>query len=883
MARAVEGRGQHVNDDLLGEGRGVHDHGVHAAGFSDQRGRTALRIQTGGDVALQQGGHFGRTGKHHAAHAVIGGQFGADRFTAPWQQLHHARRYARFQQNVNALGGNQRGLLCRFCQHAVACGQRCGNLAGEDRQREVPRADTHHRAERTVGFVVEIIAHLTGVVVQEVDRLAHFGDGVAEGFTRFTHQNADQLLHLIFHQHRRAFQNGGTLLRRSGKPDWRVVHRALQGLLHFRFRGFAHVADDILRLCRVDHRLHFTVFNGLLKDRFGLPLLQCAVKQGGRERRQTVFVGEIQTRRVDATCTIQLARQGNLRMRQTNLAFLRRHLLNGLYRVGHQFVQRQGGIGDAVNEGGVRPVLQQTTHQVGQQGFVCPNRGINTARTVQLAVRHFTGHLLVQRFTHAVQALELVLAWIVVLTREAVDRRQGMGVVGGELRINQVRHAEQLFRTGEVRDVGVNLAGIDRITFQTFHLGAFDFAVPVGAFYQADHQAATATACQVNQVINDERAAFLVGLDDETNPVPARQLRLEAQFFQQIEGDLQTVRLFGVDVDADVILARQQGQGLQARVEFFHHPVVLRAAVARVQGGKLDRDAWPFINTATVGRFTDGVDRLLVRDHVGLRVGGGQRRFTQHIVGVAEAFIFQLAGVRQRFGNGFPGDELLAHQAHRHVHALADQRLAALADDAVQGARQVGFVMGGDQLAGEQQAPGGGVNEQGRAAANVGVPVAVADFVADQGIAGGFIRNTQQRFRQTHQRHAFLRGEGELLQQPLHHTGASAGGFLITQLVGELICQAVRLSGNGFRQARLLQQHRHGVGFGTAIGAGNGGAADGLRQDLLGKFQERLVILFNGRRGLFAFVRCARQQGRQLRQTFFTLQSFQIVKNRLLD
>ena len=93
----------------------------------------------------------------------------------------------------------------------------------------------------------------------------------------------------------------------------------------------------------------------------------------------------------------------------------------------------------------------------------------------------------------------------------------------------------------------------------------------------------------------------------------------------------------------------------------------------------------------------------------------------------------------------------------------------------------------------------------------------------------------------------------------------------------------MRLSGNGFRQARLLQQHRHGVGFGTAVGAGNGGAADGLRQDLLGKFEERLVVLLNGRRGFFAFVRCARQQGRQLRQTFFTLQSFQIVKNRLLD
>ena len=284
------------------------------------------------------------------------------------------------------------------------------------------------------------------------------------------------------------------------------------------------------------------------------------------------------------------------------------------------------------------------------------------------------------------QALEFVLARVVVLTRQAVDRRQGVGVVGGELRINQVRHAKQLFRAGEVRDVGIDLAGIDRITFQPFHLGAFDFAVPVGPFHQADHQATAAAAGQVNQVINDERAAFLVGLDNETNPVPARQLRLEAQFFQQIEGDLQTVGLFGVDVDADVILARQQGQGLQARVELFHHPVVLRAAVTRVQGGELNRDARAFINTATVGRFTDGVDRLLVRDHVGLRVGGGQRRFAEHVVRIAETFIFQLAGVRQRFGNGFSGHKLFAHQTHRHIHAFADQRLAALTDNAVQGA-----------------------------------------------------------------------------------------------------------------------------------------------------------------------------------------------------
>ncbi|MNV07662.1 hypothetical protein D3C71_981050 [compost metagenome] len=125
------------------------------------------------------------------------------------------------------------------------------------------------------------------------------------------------------------------------------------------------------------------------------------------------------------------------------------------------------------------------------------------------------------------------------------------------------------------------------------------------------------------------------------------------------------------------------------------------------------------------------MDRLLVRDHVRLCVGGGQGRFTEHVVGVAEAFVFELAGVGQRFGDGFAGDELFAHQAHRHVHAFADQRFAALTDNAVQRAGEVGFVVGRDQFAGKQQAPGGGIDEQRRATANVRVPVAVADFVAN--------------------------------------------------------------------------------------------------------------------------------------------------------
>ncbi|MNF92002.1 hypothetical protein D3C84_746300 [compost metagenome] len=74
------------------------------------------------------------------------------------------------------------------------------------------------------------------------------------------------------------------------------------------------------------------------------------------------------------------------------------------------------------------------------------------------------------------------------------------------------------------------------------------------------------------------------------------------------------------------------------------------------------------------------MDGLLVGGEIALGILLGQGRLAQHVVGVAEALALGAAGVGQRLGDGLAGDELLAHQPHRHVDALADQRLAALAD-----------------------------------------------------------------------------------------------------------------------------------------------------------------------------------------------------------
>src|SRR5690606_27569487 len=98
-----------------------------------------------------------------------------------------------------------------------------------------------------------------------------------------------------------------------------------------------------------------------------------------------------------------------------------------------------------------------------QQCFVGADRSVHTTRTVQLAIGDFAYNLLVKRLTHAVETLEFVLTGVIVLTGNVVNGRQSVGVVRGELWVDDFRHRQQFARTGNVGNVGVHLAGVDRI------------------------------------------------------------------------------------------------------------------------------------------------------------------------------------------------------------------------------------------------------------------------------------------------------------------------------------------------------------------------------------------------------------------------------------
>ena len=71
-------------------------------------------------------------------------------------------------------------------------------------------------------------------------------------------------------------------------------------------------------------------------------------------------------------------------------------------------------IRDPIHKRRVRAVLKQAPHEIREQRFVRADRRIHATRPVEFVA---AGDFFVQRFAHAVQALELVLAGIIVAHR----------------------------------------------------------------------------------------------------------------------------------------------------------------------------------------------------------------------------------------------------------------------------------------------------------------------------------------------------------------------------------------------------------------------------------------------------------------------------------
>ena len=123
-------------------------------------------------------------------------------------------------QQRDGRGRDERGLFGGFRQHRIARGERGGDLADEDRQREIPRCDAHQRAARC--RVGKLAPSLRCVVAAKIGRFADFSLGVRERLAGFAHCQRKQCAALLLEQIGGGFQTGRALGGGGTRPGHAV-------------------------------------------------------------------------------------------------------------------------------------------------------------------------------------------------------------------------------------------------------------------------------------------------------------------------------------------------------------------------------------------------------------------------------------------------------------------------------------------------------------------------------------------------------------------------------------------------------------------------------------------------------------------------------------
>ena len=459
-----------------------------------------------------------------------------------------------------------------------------------------------------------------------------------------------------------------------------------------------HMAHDVVRSCRISDLSDLCAGGRSRDERPRLPdrgpeLLAFRLDRGHRER-----IGQVPPLGVAAFGHVDIGGRRDVRVcdRAAEPVDYRDRIARDLLR-GHALVD------DLVHERAVGAVLEQAPHEVGEQIVMRAHRRVDPAP----GTVHFA-HRCVQGFAHPVQALELEIR---TLPSHVQRRGHRVRVVGRELRMDTIGHPQQPARAREVGDVGARLAGEDGKAVEAEHLGALDLGIPVRALDEADHDAAFELTGELVEPVDDVRGPLPVGLHHHAETVPAGERGVREHRLDDVEREVEPVRFLGIDVQADAGGLREQRERPQARDQLGHHPVALPELVARVQGGELDRHLGPVTDSRPSADAGERGDRVGVGEVVATRVRLRAGRLSQHVVGEAVA-----PGLhRRRAVSGLvhvaPEHELVPELAHRLRDRGADDRLAEASDCFVNRPGQA-FLRLAEHLAGQQQRPGGGVDQR---------------------------------------------------------------------------------------------------------------------------------------------------------------------------
>ena len=220
-------------------------------------------------------------------------------------------------------------------------------------------------------------------------------------------------------------------------------------------------------------------------------------------------VRQVDARRIGALGPENTAWRRDSRMRATARAL---HVRD---RIPDDLIDRQRLVDDPVDERSVGAVLQQPPDQVRKQFLVRADGRIDA--TWQRAAGG-VGQFRIEFLAHAVQSLEFELP--ASCARQPDDGGCGVRVVSRELRVNPAGAFEQYSRAGEIGDVRVGLACIDRVAGQAALLGTLDLAVPVRALDESQVQHAPAFVRTALQVAQDVGRALRIRLHGEAEAVP---------------------------------------------------------------------------------------------------------------------------------------------------------------------------------------------------------------------------------------------------------------------------------------------------------------------------------------------------------------------------
>ena len=193
-----------------------------------------------------------------------------------------------------------------------------------------------------------------------------------------------------------------------------------------------------------------------------------------------------------------------------------------------------------------------------------------------------------ERLAHAVKALELI---ILVVAGHRLNHGGGEGVVGRELWKEDVDIVEKLPRTGEITHIGQHFAGEDGIAFKPHHLRALDFRIPVGALDEAHHDPPPGLAGKRRKPVEHMRRPALVSLHYDAKSVPSGKGRVAHQHFDDVQGKVEAIRLFRVDIKAHIGGFRLNGELADTPAKFCEHARLLGVFIARVKRRKLYGDS----------------------------------------------------------------------------------------------------------------------------------------------------------------------------------------------------------------------------------------------------------------------------------------------------